>query len=90
MSISTTEQVQIQGQIDDAGSADLQRLRDEAEDALELISIYAGMRGLTGEENRQAEWAIEVLVRLEATEKGKGSFFRAKRRAQLVIQYIAG
>ena len=90
MPISSNQQTQIQNQISSADATTRETLQDEAELSLGDISMVAGMRSLSVEEKRQAEWAIEILVRLEATAKGKGRFFRMKRRAQLVMQYIGG
>ena len=47
-----------------------------------------GQKLLEKEEKKAGEIAIEMIVRLEATEKGKGFFFRTKRRVQVLCQYL--
>ncbi len=65
-------------------------MRAEAEAALTQINTLMGQRLLSHEENKAAERAIEILVRLEAIEQGKGWWFRSKRRIQLTQMYLGG
>lgn len=45
--------------------------------------MLAGQKILSIKEHKPAEEAIEILTRVEAKEKGKGAWFRMKRRLQL-------
>jgi hypothetical protein len=47
-------------------------------------------RWRTREERRARRMAIEILVRLESSERGGGRFFRMKRRFQISRQWSAG
>lgn len=47
-----------------------------------------GRKVLSREESQAIDIAIEMLVRIECREKGKGWWYRAKRRTQLVQTYL--
>lgn len=65
-------------------------MRAEAEIALKQINHRMAERFLFHEESKAAERAIELLVCVEAIEKGKGWWFRSKRRLQLTQAYLGG
>jgi len=66
------------------------QMRREAMTALAKISKKMARRILFLEESKAAETAIELLVRIDAIERGKGRWFRFKRRVQLTQRYLGG
>lgn len=63
-------------------------MRSEAEAALTQIKMRKSQRILFQEEQAVAQSAIELLVRMDAIERGKGWWFRFKRRLQLTERYL--
>jgi hypothetical protein len=82
------EQTHIQAMID--GSSAEQRLeyRRSAELTLAQINAIIGRKVLSREEKKAADLAIELLARLDATDKGGGWWFRTKRRLQITQMYL--
>lgn len=90
MPLSSGEQQTIEDMVAAASPDQRRNMRADAEAALSQINRLMGQRLLSREENKVAERAVEVLVRLEAIENGKGWWFRSKRRLQLVQMYLGG
>ncbi|OOY36778.1 hypothetical protein BOV89_10640 [Solemya velum gill symbiont] len=88
MPLSGSDQQHIQLMIDAASSEDRQQMCEEAEATLLQVNTLMGHRLLTKEESKTSEAAIEILTRVEATEKGKGLWYRTKRRVQLTQMYL--
>lgn len=88
MALSGAEQNEVQKAIDAAPLSERDVMRAEAESTLAQINAIMGSKILTKEESKAADFAVEFLVRLEATSKSKGWWFRAKRRLQLVQMYL--
>jgi hypothetical protein len=88
MALSTSEHHSIQQMIDSASTAARQQLHTDAENTLAQINVLMSQKMFSSQQRSQAESAIEILVRIEATEKGKGWWFRAKRRIQLTQMYL--
>lgn len=88
MSTSGAEQQEIQAMIDASSTDDLKALKAKAEATLAFVNLNMD-RLLTADESKAADVSIEILVRIEATEKSGGWWFRTKRRMQLVQLYLA-
>lgn len=88
MSLSTRDQQQIQQIIEAASAENRREIRAEAETTLAQVNALMGQRVLSKEDNIAAVTAIEILMRLEATEQAKGWWFRMKRRIQLTQMYL--
>lgn len=86
--ISRQEMLEIQELVDNGSPEDRARMRANAETVLSEVNMLMGQRLLSAGENKSGNVAIEVLVRLEATERGKGWWFRMKRRPQLTKMYL--
>ena len=87
MSVSHAEHQEIQAMIDASSSDGLKDLKAKAEATLAHVNEHMS-RMLTADERKAADVAIEILVRIEATEKSGGWWFRTKRRMQLVQLYL--
>jgi hypothetical protein len=89
--LSLVEQDKIQAEIDEAG-ADMRRvMKFEAEERLKDFRFRLGIdAALADYQQKEINEAIETIVRLEATELGKGAWFRFRRRAQLVHSLYSG
>jgi hypothetical protein len=83
MPLSKREQQQIQMKIDTATKEELSEMRTTALTTLMVNKNYRGGKRFSKED----EEAVEILTRLEATEEGKGSWFRMKRRLQLTKEH---
>lgn len=88
MSLSGNEQQQIQKRIEAATIEERKEMCANAESTLSQINVLMGQKILSKEEFKVGEEAIEILMRVEATEKGKGLWFRMKRRLQLTQMYL--
>lgn len=88
MPLSGNEQQQIQTMVDAASKEERQEMCANAEATLSQVNMLMGQKLLSKEESKAAGVAIEILVRVEATEKGKGLWFRTKRRLQLTQMYL--
>ena len=88
MPLSGSELTQIQIMVDVASKEERQEMCANAEVTLSQVNMIMGQMMLSKEDSKAAEAAIEVLVRVEATEKGKGILFRTKRRFQLTQMYL--
>ena len=88
MSLSTRDQQQVQQMIEAATAEDRSEMYAEAEATLAQVNALMGQGLLSKEDSIAAENAIEILMRLEATEQGKGWLFRTKRRIQLLQMYL--
>ena len=90
MPLSGAEQEQIQQAINFASEQDRRSMKLEAEEAIFETNAISNRRLLSSDESKAFQIAIEMLVRLEATEHGKGWLFRARRRVQLTHMYMGG
>ncbi|PJB73308.1 MAG: hypothetical protein CO093_01055 [Alphaproteobacteria bacterium CG_4_9_14_3_um_filter_47_13] len=88
MPVSTREHELVQKTVEQASEEEKEALKAEAEEVLAHINFQMGKTFLSKEESKAANIAIETLVRIEAIEKGKGWWFRAKRRVQLTQMYL--
>lgn len=88
MAISGQEQQQIQMMIEAASKEERREMCENAEATLSQINMLMRQKVLSKEESKSLDFAIEILMRVEATEKGKGWWFRTKRRAQLIQMYL--
>ncbi len=88
MALSTSTQLQIQEAIESLDDEILQSKIIEAEIFLENLALLSQTRLLTKQEHKDADRAIELLVRYEGYKTNKGWWFRFKRRASLVNQYF--
>lgn len=86
MPLSSSDQQLVQDMIDSATRAQRGDFKVNAEMTLSRVNALMGTKLLSGQENKAGEIAIEMLVRLEATEQNK--LFRTKRRLQLVQMYL--
>ena len=90
MPLSSIEQQTIRDMVAAASPGQRDNMRLDAEAALTKINNLMTQRLLSQEETKVAERAIEILVRFEAIGKGKGRWFRSKRRLQLTQMYLGG
>ena len=88
MPLSSADQQQVQQTIELASAGERRKMCAEAEATLAQINVLMGQKILSKEENKVCEIAIEILMRFEATEQGKGWWFRTKRRIQLTQMYL--
>ena len=86
--INSREQVTIQTLIDIATPEERGRFYAEAEEKLADANFAASRRFLTAEERKDVDVAVEMIVRVEATQQKKGAWFRFKRRLQVVQMYM--
>lgn len=80
---SKVEQRTIEKMVAAATPDQRKAMRSEAEAALIQVNSRTAQRLLFHEEKQAAERAIELLACMDAIEKGKGWWFRFKRRIQL-------
>lgn len=90
MPLTSREHEAVQREVDNADQQQRTELKVDAELVLSNANTFSQSRKLLAHERKAFEMAVEVLVRLEATEKNKGWWFRAKRRLQLVQMYLGG
>lgn len=88
MGISKLEQDMMQATIETATKEELQIFEQEAKSLLNQASAVMSQKVLTREEMYSVHQATEMLVRIEATSKNKGSLFRLKRRVQIAKMYL--
>jgi hypothetical protein len=88
MPVSSREQIIIQSMIDTATPEERRQLYAEAEETLGNANLIAGQRLLTSAESKEIDLSVEMIVRIEATERKKGPWFRFKRRLQVVQMYM--
>ena len=88
MPLTNQEHQHVQDMIDSSSAEGLNDLRLEAEATLSEVNVLMGQKILSKDENKAAEIAVEILTRIEATQKRKGWWFRAKRRVQLTQMYL--
>ena len=86
--LSGREQQEVQQMIEAASAEERREMRGEAEAILADVNEAMGRVILSKEQNKAGEISIEILTRLDATEQGKGTWFRAKRRIQLTQMYL--
>lgn len=90
MPLSSLEHQRVEAAVASANPDQRLRMKGEAEATLLHVSKLMAQRLLSHEENKLAEIAVEMLVRIEAVEDRKGWWFRAKRRLQLTHMYLGG
>ena len=88
MPLSTRDQQQVQQMVEAASAENRREMRAEAEATLAQVNALMGQLLLSKDDSKAGEIAIEILIRLEATERGKGWWFRTKRRIQLTQMYL--
>ncbi len=88
MPTSPAEQRTIQTAIDCADRETRERMRAQADAACRSIGSTASTQVIKGRTQKEFEYSVEMLVRLEATELGKGAFYRMKRRFGLMRKYF--
>ena len=81
------EQNLIQHQIDVADHDERKQLRLDAEGHLKHTAVLIRLDMFDKLARHESELAVETLMRLEATEQGKGWWFRTKRRVQIAAKY---
>ena len=88
MSVRPHEQAIIQGLIDSATPDRRSELYADAEETLGNANLISGRRRFTAEESKEIDLSVEMIVRIEATKRNKGAWFRFKRRLQVVQMYM--
>ena len=88
MSVSPRDQLQVQQMIEAASAENRRDMRAEAEATLAQVNVLIGLGYLSKESRKSCEIAIEILMRIEATEQGKGWWFRTRYRMQLIQMYL--
>lgn len=87
MSLSSTEQMAIQNEIDGSDNDKLFSISESAKSTLVAINNISHQRILSADERKQSDIAIEYLVRIDATKKGKGALYRMRKRISLTMIY---
>jgi hypothetical protein len=88
MPIDALEQSAIQATIEKATPAELAYMKEDAQHVVDGVR-YAFSRGnVTDHLCSNAEYAIEVIARIECFEEGCGESFRIRRRAQLAATFM--
>lgn len=86
--LSNEKQQEIQTTIDAASQEEREEMRHKAASKLNYLRTLKDNGADPGEYEGDAETAIEVLLRIEATENNKGLWFRTKRRMTLMKEYM--
>jgi len=86
--LSISEQYDIQYLIKNTCDQERNQMRQEAELTLLRIGKSWNTRALSSDELKAAELATEILARIDASEQGKGWFYRAKRRFEIKKMYL--
>lgn len=87
MPMSSRDHDAVEALVSSSSIEERAQLKISAEQMLLTLNNSMG-RWHTEEERKAAEYAIEILVRIEASERNAGWWFRAKRRLQLVQMYM--
>jgi hypothetical protein len=85
MALSVAEQQEIQRLIDGATKEQRDEIRRTAVQDLRELSKYGTLGGGSTED---IDLNAELLTRLDATELGKGGFYRMRRRFQILNTYF--
>jgi hypothetical protein len=88
MALSRTEQDIIQHKINVSDDEERFKIESYSKSVLAEINTMISVRKLTPEERKASDIAIENLVRLDATKKGKGAWHRMKKRFSLTSLYL--
>ena len=88
MPISSAEHAEIERMVNSLSGDALREMKSTAENMLHQINAQHSRKLLDKADSKAADFAIELLVRLECRENGGGWFFRAKRRVRLVQTYF--
>lgn len=88
MSLSNSEQQDIQNDVEAASTEELEEMREKAKSKLRYLKLQKDHGASPSEYEHEALYAIEILTRIEATESNKGAWFRTKRRMALTKQYL--
>lgn len=87
--LSSKEQLAVQQLVGQAITKEEQNaLRAQAEATLAEANMAMSVKVLSGQESKAIDFAIEILVRLDAKASNGGWWFRAKRRPQLMKMYL--
>lgn len=78
--VTNTEQTQIQYLIDQADVTEREKLFNQSKSYLDNVKPLWSTTIVPNEIMKQANIAIETIVRVEATNLNKGGLFRTKRR----------
>jgi len=87
MALGIDEHAKVDSYIKSNDVNKLATLKAEAIDELEEVKFWknAGMEAKITK--KQIELLIELVVKIEAYEQGKGWLFRTKRRTQMIMEY---
>ncbi len=89
MPVSGMDQLEIQKMVENASKEERLDMFRECENSLSHARLLMGQKKLSKEENYHTDSSIEIILRIEALEKGKGWWFRTKRRPQLILKYLS-
>jgi hypothetical protein len=78
------EQRKIELVVEKATQGERENLKKDAEETLSRYAETVNFKYLDSNEANELYSAVEILVRLECLEKGKGWWYRAKRRPQIM------
>ena len=87
MALSVNDHSIVDGYIREQNDDKIQILKEETLNELEEVKFWknAGLEPKLSK--KEIELLIELLVKIEAYEQGKGWMFRTKRRTQLIMEY---
>ena len=82
--LSASEQKNIEILVKQATPEERQSFKSQAEETLSRYATTVSFKYLDSNEANELHTAVEILVRIECLEKGKGWWYRAKRRPQIM------
>ena len=82
--LNGTEHKIIELIVKQAALGERESLKKEAEETLSRYAAIVNFKYLDSNEENELNSAVEILVRIECLEKGKGWWYRAKRRPQIM------
>lgn len=88
MALTKAEQDIIQHKINISDDDERFEIESYSKSILAEINTIMSVRKLTPDERKASNIAIENLVRLDATKRGKGAWYRMKKRFSLTSLYL--
>ena len=87
MALSMGEHAKIDAYINEKNDEKIQELKAEALEELEEVRFWKNTGMPAKKTKKEIELMIELVVKIEAYEQGKGWLFRTKRRTALIMEY---
>ena len=88
MPISISDHSIVEKFIREKNDLQIESLKNEIISELEELKLRREVKIPVQITKKEAELLIELLVKIEAYQQGKGWLFRAKRRTSLIMEYL--